>query len=101
MLHADERVTMSEYGSATWKISLWLCNDQVIYETFRSALRWGASAEDTFHELFVEELPDGLPFGMVKSMFIDLLGLVDWYEVESDLKGDDWDEDDEESDDDE
>lgn len=73
---------MSEYGSATWKISLWLCNDQGVYNYMRSEMSAGESAESAFYELFTDETPDS----MAKSMFLDLLGLVDWYEIESDLK---------------
>lgn len=78
----------SEYGDATWKISLWLCNDQGAYESMRDAFRWGVDAETAFHDLFVDYLPEG----MARDMFVDLLGLVDWDEIESDVKGDDFNE---------
>ncbi len=77
----------SEYGSATWKVSLWLNNDQGVYEMFRDTLHNGGSVEDEFFDVFVLPLPEG----MAKDMFIDLLDAVYWEEVESDLKGDDWD----------
>jgi hypothetical protein len=77
----------SEYGSATWKISLWLNNDQGTYEMFRDSFRYGGTAESTFYDYFVDTLPAD---SMARDMFVDLLGLVDWDEVESDLKGDDW-----------
>jgi hypothetical protein len=84
----QERDIMAfEYGSATWKISLWLNNDWGTYKMFRDAFHNGASAEDTFYDYFVDTLPGQ---SMARDMFVDLLGLVDWDEIESDIKGDDW-----------
>jgi hypothetical protein len=77
---------MAEYGSPTWKVSFWLNNDQGVYEMFRDTLHNGGSVADEFYDVFVVPIPEGLG----KDVFIDLLSDVDWDEVESDLKGDDW-----------
>lgn len=88
---------MAEYGSATWKVSLWLCNDQGVYEDLRAFLRDDTSMEEAFYLIVFDQMEDS----MGKDIFRDLLGLVDWNEIESDLKGDDWSDEDEEEDDDE
>ena len=77
---------MAEYGTATWKISLWLNNDQDLYNEARENLYRLA---DWFGETFVDPIDNQLS----RLMYQDLLGLVDWDEVASDLRTDEEQED--------
>lgn len=84
---------MSDYGTATWKVSLWLNNDQDLYESAREVSEAG-DLQDWLLELVNPEGSDSFTL----LLLADLLGTVDWYEVYDDLHSGDEPEDAEDED---
>lgn len=80
---------MSDYGSATFKVSLWLNNDQGLYESAREVSE-ARDLQDWLLELVNPEGSDSFTF----LLLADLLGTVDWDEVYDDLHSGDEPEDD-------
>jgi hypothetical protein len=66
-------------NAATYKVSLWLQNDQGFWEMFKN--QGAEEIQEGFEELLESGLTREQRESFPHQLLLDLLGSVDWYEI--------------------